>query len=131
MQLIRPSIRKFKILLALGGLIILLSQNACYYDVEEVLYGGNGCDSVNVTYGLSVLPILQTHCYLCHDKDAAFGGIVLDEYQGVKTLVDNGLFWGVIQHSPGFAQMPKDRPKLNQCNIAIIERWLLDGAPNN
>ncbi len=56
---------------------------------------------------------------------------MLDNYAIVKAAAVNGLLLGVITHAPGFAQMPKDAAKLSDCNIAVIRKWINDGAPDN
>lgn len=104
--------------------------HGCYYDVEEVLYPG-GCNSDNSTYSAVVLPILQRECYTCHDALSQTGGINLEGYNRVFTLVQNGSLLGVIRHAPGYRAMPDGRPKLDACTIEKIEKWVEAGALNN
>ena len=113
------------------SLFLLWSAQSCYYDVEEVLYAGVGCDSLDVSYSQSILPILHTNCYICHNKLDQLGGINLEGYNELKPFVDDGSFWGSITHDPAFLAMPQDRPKMNDCNLTIIRKWLDEGAPNN
>ena len=112
--------------------ITLLSlTNSCYYDSEEDLYPMLGCDTTNVTYNATVLPLLQLNCYVCHSAAANNGNITLEGYSNLKRFVDNGQFLGAIKHQPGFSAMPQNAPKLLECNIEKIETWVNNGAPKN
>lgn len=105
-------------------------MDGCYYDKHEFLYPIT-CDSVNVTYSRSINPILTANCTGCHSGNNAPNNVMLDNYTGVKIRAANGLLLGVVTHTPGFAQMPKNANKLSDCNIAIIRKWIDDGAPDN
>lgn len=89
------------------------------------------CDTANVTFAVSVKPILQTYCNGCHAGSAPSGGIDYSTYNGTKTTALNGKLLGSIQHAPGFSAMPQNANKLSACNIAIIKTWIDAGAPNN
>ena len=119
----------------IGCLILLFTVpilfTSCYYDSEEDLYPMLGCDTTNVTYSATVLPILQQNCYVCHSAAANNGNITLEGYTNLKRFVDNGQFLGAIKHLPGFSAMPQNAPKLLECNIEKIEVWVNDGAPDN
>ena len=43
---------------------------SCYYDNEEALYpsAGNGCDTLEVSFNNTIVPILSTYCYTCHSN---------------------------------------------------------------
>jgi hypothetical protein len=121
-----------KIILLLGG--ILSGIAGCTHDSEEELYGkpdlGN-CDLSQVTYHLTVRPILQQHCYNCHTTGFAEANVILDEYDGVKKQMDNGRLLASIRHQPGHPPMPQDGPMLSDCNIALIAKWFESGSPHN
>ncbi|MBK8702317.1 MAG: hypothetical protein IPN33_01015 [Saprospiraceae bacterium] len=89
------------------------------------------CNTDNVTYNLSVKPILQNYCNGCHSGGSPSGNISYSTYNGVKTTVDNGTLVGSIDHAQGYVAMPQNTSKLSACNIAIIKKWVSDGAPNN
>jgi len=38
---------------------------------------------------------------------------------------------GTIKHESGWSPMPKNGNKLSDCKIQKIDRWILDGTPNN
>lgn len=121
----------FPMVIIIGFILI----EGCYYDSEEYLYPqpGNQCDTVNVTFSLSVRPLLENYCYSCHSNStSSFGGnIRLEDYADVKARADNGSLLGSISHAGGFSPMPKGAAKLQVCQIAIVQKWIDAGAPNN
>ena len=118
-------------LLLIGGLVFL---SACYYDKEDLLYGAAlPCtDSTGtISYATKVVPILQNSCYGCHSGGTPSGGIAMGNYTADKALVTNGKLIGTIKHTSGFSPMPKGGTKLSACNIAVVQKWVTAGAPNN
>lgn len=112
--------------------IIILSINSgCTNDNEEDLFPG--CDSSNVTYSGTIVPLLQNEgCYNCHNQNGvAYNGVQVDHYEGLKAVVDDGRFYNVTHHVPGSPQMPQGGEKIDDCNLAKIRQWINDGAPNN
>ncbi len=124
--------------LIISGLFVFVMMyfTSCYYDSQEYLYPqiSSGCDTANVTFTLSVKPILANSCLSCHSNStaASYGGnIKLENYADVKTRADDGKLIGSITHSTGFSAMPKNSSQLSDCNIAIIQKWVTGGALNN
>lgn len=119
-------------------LVIAFTASAvsgCYYDVEEELYpaqaiDSTGCDTSNVTYA-RVLPIMQNNCYSCHAGSAPSGNVNLEGHANLKVYADNGMLMGTVNHSSGFSPMPQGGNKLSACNIALIQKWINNGTPNN
>ena len=112
-----------------SGIVLIQS---CYYDVEEELYPSNvACDTLNVTYNNSVKSIIDANCNVCHSQSAAQGGVVLDTYSTLKGFGVSGALLGVIRHESGYSPMPKGGAKLNDCNIAKIEKWVASDYPEN
>ncbi|MBE0663333.1 MAG: hypothetical protein IH597_12815 [Bacteroidales bacterium] len=116
--------------------VLIIIVSGCYYDNEEYLYGDPGtgvvgCDTLNVTYSGTIAPILSTHCIGCHNQNIPNAGVILNNYNGLKTQIDNGRFWGAINHQNGFAIMPPSGIKLSNCNLLKIQKWIDDGALNN
>ena len=108
--------------------------SGCYYDVAEKLYPNNGtatCDTVTVTFTLSVNGILQQNCINCHNSSTTSGNVNLEGFTHVKTYADNGKLMGVIRHSTGFVSMPQGANKLSDCEIATIQKSITNGTPNN
>ena len=117
-------------------LIIVLALPSCYYDSKEFLYPqvDSTCDTTNITFSGSVLPILDHSCLSCHGNNtaASFGGsIKLENYSDVMLRVDDGKLMGSIKHQGGYSPMPKGSSQLESCKITIIQKWIEQGAPNN
>lgn len=114
---------------------------SCYYDDSKTLYGVQPCDSVNVTYSGAIVNILETNCYVCHRTDNADilgGGNNLEGYENLMDYVvpgdpANSLFYGSVAWLPGYLKMPRPEgtPQLSECDIAIIRKWINDGAVSN
>jgi hypothetical protein len=96
-------------------------NNACNED----------CDTLNVTYGATIWPLIQTNCYGCHSGANPSGGIPLIDYNSVVAAANSGKLYGSVSHSPGFVAMPKNAPKLSDCKIDQIRIWIENGKPNN
>jgi hypothetical protein len=109
--------------------ILCLAISSCYYDVEANLYPG-GCNTDNVTYRNTVLPIIQRECYTCHDALSQNGGVNLDGYGNLYEWVANGKVLAAIKYE-GPVPMPQGASMLDSCTIAKIEIWINDGALDN
>lgn len=112
----------------------LVGLTACYYDKEELLYGAPApCTDTTgtISYTAKVVPILQTNCYGCHSGGNPSGGQAMGTYTADKTMASSGKLVGVITHATGFSPMPKGGAKLSACQIAVIQKWIQAGAPNN
>jgi hypothetical protein len=116
---------------ALKGIAFVLGLGllvGCYYDKEEVLYPNGNCDSANVTWSGTVLPLMQTRCAVpgCH-VPGGFGPGDFNQYANVKTVVDNGRFQAEVIQA---GTMPPSG-KLGACDIQKLQAWIDAGAPNN
>lgn len=90
------------------------------------------CDTTNVRYSVEIVGILNANCNSCHAAPASSGnGIVLNNYTSLKPWATNNTLYNVVNHTPGFSQMPKGGAKLASCDIAKIRTWIRNGAPNN
>jgi hypothetical protein len=110
--------------------IVLVSNQSCEYRDEETLYP-QACDTTSVSYALDIAPLVALRCTPCHNAEAIESGIQLITYDGLKGMVDAQRLLGSIHHEVGFSPMPKDRSKLNECEIMTFDRWVADGAQNN
>jgi hypothetical protein len=111
--------------------VFVLGLFNCYYDNEEALYGIEQCSTDSVTYVATIAPIIQNNCISCHSQSVNSGGVTLETYAQVRSRADDGVLLGVVAHSSGFSPMPKNSPKLSECNIAAIRQWIEDGSLNN
>ncbi len=112
-------------------LIGMVVMSSCYYDAAENLYPATDCVTANMSYQANIVPILQFNCNVCHSAAVNSGNVNLEEYNQVLISVNNGKLLGSIKHASGFKDMPQNAPKLVACEIAKVEQWIKDGAPNN
>ena len=89
------------------------------------------CDTVNVTFSASVLPVLKTYCVGCHGAASPSAGIDLSTYAAVKVYAANGRLMGSITHAIGYKPMPSSTSKLGACEINQIKAWVTKGILNN
>ena len=81
-------------------------------------------------FSANVWPIMQVNCYSCHSGATPGGGIQITGYSDVNTIAQNGKLMGSIIHAAGYFPMPKNG-KLTDCDIAIIKKWISNGAQND
>ncbi len=113
-------------------ILSLFFLSSCFYDNEQDLFLlDTECDTSEVTYSEDVLDILKAKCYRCHGDGNFEGGISLDGYSLVKIFADNGFLLGTIKHESGFSAMPPNVPKIPDCDIEKIEKWIEEGALEN
>lgn len=115
------------------SLVILVMLSACYNDKQAVLYPSNSCDTANVTYSAVIQPLLLNQCASagCHGGTTNAAGLNLESYAGCASIANNGKLMGTIQHLSGYSPMPKGAAKMSDCDIAKINSWVRQGAPNN
>ena len=102
---------------------------SCEKENQEDL--SDTCGTQDVSFSNDVNPILTSNCTQCHNDQAANGGVRLHNYENVKIHADDGALLGSIKHESGFSNMPQGQDKLAECNIAVIEAWINDGAQDN
>lgn len=103
----------------------------CKNDSAELLYPPDPCDTTNVKYSTTILPILRDNCYRCHSGSQTVAPFKLDSYAAVSTHAADGSLWGAVSHASGFSPMPKNAAQLSDCNLAKIKKWIDDGYPDN
>ncbi|TVR40199.1 MAG: hypothetical protein EA392_04490 [Cryomorphaceae bacterium] len=112
------------------SLAALLSS--CYYDVEEELYPDfKLCDPENVTFSGTIQPLINTKCVSCHGNTNPGAGISLVTHSQIQAQALNGNLLGTMSHSSGFSPMPKNEPRLPQCQLEEVQIWIDNGAPND
>ena len=125
-----------KLILSLLILMIcMVTVNSCYYDKADLLYGsGNApCTDTtgNISYTQKIVPVLQQYCYSCHTGSFPSGGIMMGTYTTDKAIAQSGKLYGSISYSAGYSPMPKGMPKLSNCQVAVIKKWIDAGMLNN
>ncbi len=91
----------------------------------------SGCDTLNITYSASIVPIIQQHCQGCHSGGTPQGGLNFTSHSVLQTVALDGRLAGSIQHLPGAIPMPPGGPQLSDCKIQKFLIWIDAGAPNN
>jgi len=114
---------------ALILIVLAVLPMSCVNNNEEELYGIRPCDIENVTWESKIREIMQKNCVMCHGPDLAFRGVRHDTYESEMIVVNDGRLRGVVNHLPGYPKMPKDRDKLPECELKLINTWLDNGAP--
>jgi hypothetical protein len=86
-----------------------------------------------------VKPLLETRCVSCHGPDKVKGGLRLDTRAAALKGGESGpalvpgkpaeslIVQAVMHARPDLEMPPKD--KLTKADIAVLERWIKDGAP--
>lgn len=97
----------------LPGLLLFV---ACRHDARELVEPAVVCDTLNLTYTLTIRPLVLTRCALsdCH---VALGDGTGDftTYPGLRTQVDNGNLVPAVQHTTGAIPMPPDGSMIPEC----------------
>lgn len=121
-------------------LSLLLLIGSCTFDKEEVPEPTptptptptppptmDLCDSLNVTFSGTVVPLLNANCTTpgCHSAGSGNGDYTT--YAGIKAKVDNGTFKTRVIDDKN---MPPSGP-LSPSDLDKLKCWLEDGAPNN
>ena len=57
--------------------------------------------------------------------------IPLDVYVGVQYYGQVGQLMNSVNWTSGVTPMPKNLPKLSACEIAMLQKWVNEGEPNN
>ena len=125
-----------KIILAVALLLIF---SGCYNDKYDKLYPATAtCDTTTVSYARDIAPIINSSCAIaggCHNADGNSATINLDftVLSILQSQATTALMVDDINDNPGRGHnsMPLNLPKLQQCDINKITRWVNQGALNN
>jgi hypothetical protein len=120
----------------LAFILLAFTFVSCTYSKKEVDYPiVTTCDTANVKFSADFLPLLTSKCNTsgCHNSSDQAGGWILDTYNGVKDVIDNGngRLLKSIQQDGTVSAMPKGGAKLSDCEINKIQAWINAGALNN
>jgi len=89
-------------------------------------------------YADHVRPVFREHCFICHGGGEARNDLTLDNYEklmagGVSGSPiepgdpDSSYLWLLVSHEDE-PSMPPNQGKLPEAKLALIKRWILDGA---
>jgi len=88
------------------------------------------CDTTNITFSGSVMPIISSNCMGCHSGSSPSGNTLLTNYTTILAQVNNGKLIGTITYATGFNGMPV-AAKLSDCDVSVLTIWVRNGSPNN
>ena len=129
-------------IMAIASMFLLLFS-ACVHDPVLPVESGPvdtmtvdttaiACDTLDVSYGQSIKPILQTAgCIGCHNGPNAGGGVQLGNHASVVQAAENGSLIGTVTGVGGFAFMPPSGDTIPECDILLLTAWINQGLPNN
>jgi len=105
--------------------------SSCSFNSEEDLYGIVECDTTLITWEYPIREILAKNCVPCHNAELHYNGVRHDVYEFELIVVNDGRLNGVVNHLPGYQQMPYQLPQLPECERLLINMWVEKGAPKN
>ncbi len=89
----------------------------------------SACDTMNVTYNLSIKPLIDAKCAGCHSGANPQGDLLLTNYNEVSGAALFGSILDAVQHTGGVTPMPYNSAMLPDCEIDLIRIWIENGAP--
>jgi WD40 repeat protein len=96
-----------------------------------------------VSYFRDIRPVFQTHCHGCHQPAKQSGQYIMTAWEslvrggesGEAAIVpgrpDQSQLWNQIRPEQGEAAMPKGEKPLEPAALALIERWIQEGATDD
>lgn len=112
------------------GVTTALLLSSCKHEPAPVV-----CDKTAFNYAADIKPIMDAHCTSCHTQGSLVsnGHIYLEDWAKLNDYVttDPDRFVGSLDHDPSYHSMPKDAPKLTDCEISKIKSWIAAGALDN
>ena len=95
--------------------------------------------AVGESYSTQIKPLLAKHCALCHGSQKQQSGLRIDSAQGILDGGDTGpaivpgdsaksILAQAIMGAEGISKMPPEGPSLSAAEIALIRKWIDDGA---
>jgi hypothetical protein len=79
-----------------------------------------------VDFGKSVRPIFAERCQPCHNARNPSGGFSVTNAEALKTAANRGVLVQAIDGAK--PRMPKAGPPLTPQQVAVIRRWVEEGA---
>jgi len=116
-----------------AGRILLLASALAGHSAHAV-------DDADRHFSEKVWPLLESRCVSCHGPDKVKGSLRLDSREAILKAGDSGeaavvpgkpaesLLLHAVMHSKKDLEMPP-KEKLTTNDIAVLERWIRDGAP--
>ncbi len=123
--------------------LVAILVGLCFSTVNAADSNPPVTDDSPVSYYQQILPIFQAHCQGCHQPAKANGKYVMSSFDallqggesGEKAIVasepDESYLVEQITPEDGEALMPPDKPPLAAAEIALIRRWIEQGAQDD
>jgi len=125
---------------ALSSLVLgLASAVSLAQDAKKDAKPADGAKKLS--FHRDIRPILRVHCQGCHQPAKPGGNLVLTSYADMKKGGQSGdaafiagkpeaspLLLQVISEGGQKPAMPKDRPPLDEADVAKIRQWIVEGA---
>ncbi len=100
-------------------------------------------DDAPVSYHGQIRPLIQAHCQGCHQPAKASGDYIMTAFDGllsggesdspavVPGKPDESYLLELITPEDGSAEMPQDGEPLSAEQVALVRRWITEGAKND
>jgi mono/diheme cytochrome c family protein len=98
---------------------------SCKNNSVEALSNGSICDTSAVKYSTTIKSMMNNHCTNCHGGASPEAGLRLESYSDLVTYGQASL------NAMKNGTMPKNTPKLDDCNINKLATWINQGSLNN
>lgn len=104
----------------------------CFYDKEELVYpqtGTGNCDTANMTFSTTILPLINTRCNDCHTGNVT-SGFNFSNYNVLRARAISGELMNRLTTTDPSKHMPQGGPMLPDCEIQKFRAWVARNAPN-
>jgi len=137
--MLRFSVLTGSVVLPFAVIVLAMTSGAAAWAQEQKPAGDQ---PEKITYDQHILPIFREKCGTCHNANDKNGDLALDNYasaiQGgasgevIKTDGDaeNSQLYRVVAHLAE-PKMPPEQPKLPDAQLALIKKWIEQGALQN
>jgi uncharacterized membrane protein len=89
------------------------------------------CDTNATSFSADIYPIIKNNCQGCHSGGSPSGGVSLTNYTEINAYASSGVLYGTINHEAGYSPMPQGLPKLEDCKVTQVRKWIEEGALDN
>jgi hypothetical protein len=89
------------------------------------------CDTLNVTYSGTIVPLIQQRCLGCHSGGTPQGGLDFSSWAVVNAVAMDGRLGRSVTHDATGIPMPPSSPIMPTCEVRKFLLWIEAGAPNN
>jgi WD40 repeat protein len=119
-------------------LTIAITAAALVFSYEKT-FSQESATVASIDFQQHVMPLLQKHCVACHSAEEQGGGVQLDSFTALQKGGEHGALvtasepassrlWLVVSGQLEPKMPPDDRPGLDEAELAVLERWIREGA---